>query len=117
MAKPSFGKKETPLDYGALVKNLRDKGPERLYLLWGEEDYLLTDFVSRLRTACVGTAEDEFNAKRIDSPAPAANDIAEALNAMPFCKNVARVAAMRCLVRCAISVACAPPAFSAKRAC
>ena len=38
MAKPSFGKKETPLDYGALVKNLRDKGPEKLYLLWGEED-------------------------------------------------------------------------------
>ena len=72
MAKPSFGKKETPLDYGALVKNLRDKGPEKLYLLWGEEDYLLADFVSRLRTACVGTEGDEFNEKRIDSPAPAA---------------------------------------------
>ena len=72
MAKPSFGKKEAPLDYGALVKNLRDKGPEKLYLLWGEEDYLLTDFVSRLRTACVGTAEDEFNAKRMDTPAPTA---------------------------------------------
>ena len=84
MAKPSFGKKETPLDYGALVKNLRDKGPEKLYLLWGEEDYLLADFVSRLRAACVGTEGDEFNAKRIDSPAPAANDIAEALDAMPF---------------------------------
>ena len=64
MAKPSFGKKETPLDYGALVKNLRDKGPEKLYLLWGEEDYLLADFVSRLRAACVGTEGDEFNAKR-----------------------------------------------------
>ena len=25
MAKPSFGKKEAPLDYGALVKNLRDE--------------------------------------------------------------------------------------------
>ena len=84
MAKPSFGKKETPLDYGALVKNLRDKGPEKLYLLWGEEDYLLADFVSRLRAACVGAEGDEFNAKRIDSPAPAANDIAEALDAMPF---------------------------------
>ena len=63
MAKPSFGKKETPLDYGALVKNLRDKGPEKLYLLWGEEDYLLADFVSRLRAACVGAEGDEFNAK------------------------------------------------------
>jgi len=68
MAKPSFGKKETPLDYGALVKNLRDKGPEKLYLLWGEEDYLLADFVSRLRAACVGTEGDEFNAKRTTSP-------------------------------------------------
>ena len=84
MAKPSFGKREAPLDYGALVKNLRDRGPEKLYLLWGEEDYLLTDFVSRLRAACVGTAEDEFNVKRMDCPAPTANDIAEALNAMPF---------------------------------
>ena len=58
MAKPSFGKKETPLDYGALVKNLRDKGPEKLYLLWGEEDYLLADFVSRLRAACVAYGHD-----------------------------------------------------------
>ena len=36
------------------------------------------------RAACVGTEGDEFNAKRIDSPAPVANDIAEALDAMPF---------------------------------
>lgn len=84
MAKPSFGKKEAPLDYGALIKELRDRGPGRLYLLWGEEDYLLADFAARLRAACVGTEEDEFNAKRIDAPAPAAEDVAEAINAMPF---------------------------------
>lgn len=84
MAKPSFGKKEAPLDYGALVKELRDKGPGRLYLLWGEEDYLLADFVTRLRAACVGGEDDAFDAKRIDAPAPAADDIADALDAMPF---------------------------------
>lgn len=84
MAKPSFGKKEAPLDYGALVKELRTGGPGRLYLLWGEEDYLLADFSARLRNACVGGEEDAFDAKRISAAEPPAGDIAEAINAIPF---------------------------------
>lgn len=84
MAKPAYGKKDDSLDYNALVKELRSGGAQKLYLLWGEEDYLLADFVSRLRTACVGTEEDAFDAKRIDAPEPSANDIADALDAMPF---------------------------------
>ena len=82
MAKPPFGEKT--LDYNALIKELRDKGPGRLYLLWGEEDYLLADFVSRLHSACVGGEDDAFDAKRIDTPTPTADDIADALDAMPF---------------------------------
>jgi len=33
-------KKEPPLNYNAEIRRLKDQGPERLYLLWGEEDYL-----------------------------------------------------------------------------
>ena len=84
MAKLPAWKKEETLDYPALVRELKDKGVQNLYLLWGEEEYLLSDFVSKVRTACVGTQDDEFDAKRIDSPAPEADDIAEALDAMPF---------------------------------
>ncbi len=80
MAKP---KKET-LDYGALCRALRRDGPARLYLLWGEEDYLLSRFAEELRKACLAEGTADFNAKRLEGPGLDADALAEALDAMPF---------------------------------
>lgn len=42
------------LDYTALRQALRTQGPERLYLLWGVEDYLIRDFTHQVREVCLG---------------------------------------------------------------
>ena len=72
------------LDYAALKKELKTRGPENLYLLWGPEDYLIADYVASLRDACVSADMRDFDAKRLNGPLPSAEDVEEALNAMPF---------------------------------
>ncbi len=76
-------RKKPALNYNALLKELQEGGPRRLYLLWGEESYLLDDFVQRLRKACVGEESAEFNARRLDGM-PDVLQVEEAVNAMPF---------------------------------
>ena len=46
-------KKEPALNSSAEIKKLKEEGPERLYLLWGEEDYLRDSFLQTLREICV----------------------------------------------------------------
>jgi len=72
------------LDYTALKRELRRDGPERLYLLWGPEDYLIADFVAAVREACLSGGTGDFDAKRLDGPVPDGRDVEEALDAMPF---------------------------------
>lgn len=72
------------LDYTALKKEIKTGGPGNLYLLWGPEDYLIKDYVNLLRDACVAPDMRDFDAKRLNGPLPAAEDVEEALNAMPF---------------------------------
>ena len=72
------------LDYGALRGELKKTGPGKLYLLWGPEDYLIADFVSQLRSACIGEGVEDFNVKRLEGPGLDASELEDALNAMPF---------------------------------
>ncbi len=72
------------LDYTALVRTLRAEGPGRLYLLWGEEDYLREQFAQELRRACLGESDDGFDYKRFDGAAPDPGEVQEAADAMPF---------------------------------
>ena len=72
------------LDYTALKRELKAKGPGSLYMLWGPEDYLIADFVSSLRDACVREDMRDFDCRRLNGPLPSAQDVEEALNAMPF---------------------------------
>ena len=72
------------LDYTALVRRLRAEGPGRVYLLWGEEDYLREQFASELRRACLGESDDGFDYKRFDGAAPDMQLVREAADAMPF---------------------------------
>ena len=77
-------RKQETLDYTALKRELKSKGPENLYMLWGPEDYLIADFVSSLRDICVSGEMRDFDAKRLNGPLPDARDVEDALNAMPF---------------------------------
>ena len=72
------------LYYPSLIKELKNNGPKKLYLLWGPEDYLIADFVDQLRSVCIGDGEADFNAKRLDGPSVDASELKDALDAMPF---------------------------------
>lgn len=76
-------KKET-LNYKALVTELRRDGPRRLYMFWGEEDYLTAAFVEELRRACLPGGGTDFDEKRLDGPGLELRALRDALDAMPF---------------------------------
>ena len=45
------GKDEEKLNYSAAVRELKADGPERLYLLWGPEDYLREQYLTQSQAA------------------------------------------------------------------
>ena len=77
-------KNDQALDYRALTRELNTRGPGKLYLLWGPEDYLIADFTEKLRSACIGEGMEEFDHKRLDGPGLDPSALEEVLNAMPF---------------------------------
>ena len=54
-----MAKKDDKLNYKQLSAELKAKGPERLYILHGEEDYLLESFVRELTAACLPRGRDD----------------------------------------------------------
>lgn len=76
--------KNTGADYAAELNKLKIHGPQRLYLLWGEEDYLRERFIEALRAAVLGEGADSFNYKRLDGRKAELRDIEEAVNSVPF---------------------------------
>lgn len=77
-------KEEQKLDYAAEVKKLRQNGPERLYFLWGPEDYLRERFLETLKSVCLPEGEDSFSFRRLEGPELDETVLAEAVNALPF---------------------------------
>lgn len=77
-------KPEQKLNYAAEIRALKEKGPQRLYLLYGPEDYLREQYLITLKKLCLPDGEDDFSYKRIDAPQPEVNDLRQAIDAMPF---------------------------------
>lgn len=75
---------EEKLNYQAAVRDLRDKGPARLYLLWGPEDYLRETYLGELKKLCLPEGEDGFSYKRLDGPELNLNELRRAIDAIPF---------------------------------
>ena len=76
--------KEEKLNYNAEVRELKEQGPGRLYLLWGPEDYLRELFVEELKKICLPELDDGFSYKRMDGPDIDAEELREAVDAVPF---------------------------------
>ena len=70
-------------NYNAEVRRLREQGPQRLYLLYGPEEYLRERYLEALRGACV-PAGNEFSLRRLSGPTVDIRELGEAVNAMPF---------------------------------
>ena len=75
--------KKERLNYGAELKALQEQGPERLYMLFGPEDYLREAYLTELRKQCV-PSEDDFSYQRFDGPALDMAALTEAVDALPF---------------------------------
>ena len=75
--------KKEKLNYNAEIKALKERGPERLYVLCGPEDYLREAYLEQLRGLCVPSADD-FSYQRFDGPALSMTDLREAVDMLPF---------------------------------
>ena len=82
MAKKSA--KDEQFNYASELRTLKERGPERLYLLWGPEDYLREQYLTQLKKKCLPEGEDDFSYKRLDGPALDPLRLQQALDAMPF---------------------------------
>ena len=77
-------KNESKLNYRAELQRLKTEGPQRLYLLWGPEDYLREQYLAQLRALCLPEGEDSFSYHRFDGPEPDLQELSAAIDAMPF---------------------------------
>jgi len=77
-------KEEQRLNYNAEVRALKERGPERLYILWGPEDYLRELFMAEIKKLCIPDGDDGFCYKRIDGPDIEAESLRQAIDAVPF---------------------------------
>ena len=82
MAKKKKG--ESLFNYPEEIRRLKSAPPDRLYLLWGPEDYLREQYLQTLKSLCVPEGEDSFSFRRIEGAAPDLRDLAEAIDALPF---------------------------------
>lgn len=75
---------EEKLNFSAAVRSLKETGPGRLYLLWGQEDYLREQYLQTLKKICLPEGEDSFSYKRIDGPGLDLAELQQSIDAMPF---------------------------------
>ena len=78
------GYEEKKLDINEEVRRLRERGPERLYLLWGKEDYLREYFLQQLKQVCLPEGEDSFSYRRLNGPALDVQTLREAVELVVF---------------------------------
>jgi len=77
-------KNEKRLHYPSALRELKEHGPGRLYLLWGPEDYLREDYLGRLKKLCLPEGEDSFSYRRLDGPELESEALRQAVDALPF---------------------------------
>lgn len=84
MAAKQQRKKKNAPSYSEAVRKLKTDGPERAYLLWGEEDYLRESFLDELRKLCLADGEDDFSFRRFDGAGLNMVKLGEAMDCVPF---------------------------------
>ena len=75
---------EQGASYKAEVAALKAEGPQRLYVLWGQEDYLREQFLAQVKSVCLPDGGDDFSLHRFDGANLDLHKLADAVDAMPF---------------------------------
>lgn len=77
--------KKDYLDYNSILNQLNKDGLQRVYLLWGEEEYLKEQFKEKLLQHCFSNNADDFNYKKIRVGGEInIDEVENAIDAMPF---------------------------------
>ncbi len=76
-------KNEEKASYASELKLLREKGPERLYFIWGEEDYLTGCFKDELKKLCITGDADDFSYHRLGEDF-GVRALSDAVDSVPF---------------------------------
>lgn len=79
-----MARKDEKLSYKQVSSELKQNGPERLYLLHGEEDYLLESFIGELTRACLPEGADDFSLRELDGEQLTMQLLSDSVNALPF---------------------------------
>lgn len=79
-----YGKNDAKLNYSAAVRELKQQGPAKAYLLWGPEDYLREQYLTELKKICLPEGEDSFSYHRMDGPELNLEQLRQAMDALPF---------------------------------
>ena len=79
-----MAKKDPPCDFNTELKKLKTGLPDRIYLLYGEEDYLRDHFYSTLKAKCLPEGDDGFAYKRFNGPSLDPSAFSEAVDMLPF---------------------------------
>ena len=72
------------LNYGDVSRELKAGGPARLYLLYGQEDYLREAFLGEIKAACLPDGGDDFSYHRLDGRSTSLRELSDAVTALPF---------------------------------
>lgn len=72
------------LNYTNEINKLKTGGPKRLYVLYGEEDYLRDRFSDEIVKACFPEAIDDFSYRKLDYSEVSDNELTDAFNSLPF---------------------------------
>ena len=79
-----MAREKPTMDYGAMIRALRQEGPQRVYLLYGDEDYLRDSYLQELKKLCVDEGTEAFNYHRLPGAPFDAGALRESVEAMPF---------------------------------
>ncbi|MCR5135488.1 MAG: DNA polymerase III subunit delta [Oscillospiraceae bacterium] len=77
-------KKEPGLNYSAELNRLKQEGPARLYLLWGEEEYLRDSFLTAIRELCFPDGDEGFQHRVFKEAQPEPDAVRDAIDTAPF---------------------------------
>ncbi len=76
-------KRQDKTDYGALLQKLKKEGPSRLYLLWGQEEYLRESYLEEIKRSC-GISNSDFNYHKLEGASFDIKALNSAIESFPF---------------------------------
>lgn len=80
----AYKREKEATDYSALSSELKKNGPDRLYMLWGEEDYLRESFFEEIKKICLADGAADFNHHRLSGERLDMRELAQAVDSVPF---------------------------------